>query len=464
MKKSYITFGLITILLCALYGRAQNCRFPAYTTDNYTMVIDMNMDTVDYYVPDSLHQLCEKVFSYSAVGMVPSDDESRIIALTGGTENPSSVNTPPAVLCRLLQAYGQHNILAVKQLYRPSDAAVFDNFFTNDTLVERYMNFMNRIQKMKLLFSYEMHEYTVFMVGYYHQDVMVKTMPFHLQNIGGQWYACVARDSSAMTANLVPFLYKKTVNDFLGNDIDGDGIPNDVDNCPCVSNDQTDTDGDGVGDVCDNCPGTPNANQRDFDGDGIGDVCDNCRSIYNPEQTDTDHDGVGDTCDNCKYYPNPRQYDFDGDGIGDDCDDDIDGDDIPNEQDNDMDNDGVPDAEDICPLHFNPSQIDSDGDGIGDACDNCPLKANPGQEDLDADGVGDACDSDSDGDGILDNLDNCPQVPNHDQQDVDCDGIGDVCDPDRDGDGVPNERDNCPDMFNPDQQDANQNGIGDVCE
>lgn len=38
-------------------------------------------------------------------------------------------------------------------------------------------------------------------------------------------------------------------------DVDGDGIPDDVDNCPDVCNyNQTDADGDGIGDVCDPKP------------------------------------------------------------------------------------------------------------------------------------------------------------------------------------------------------------------
>ena len=58
-------------------------------------------------------------------------------------------------------------------------------------------------------------------------------------------------------------------------DRDGDGIPDDVDNCPDVKNpDQANEDKDNFGDACDNCPQVANNTQADADGDGIGDACD----------------------------------------------------------------------------------------------------------------------------------------------------------------------------------------------
>lgn len=83
----------------------------------------------------------------------------------------------------------------------------------------------------------------------------------------------------------------------LAADADGDGIEDDVDNCPTVSNpDQLDADLDGIGDACDDC--------TDTDGDGYGNpgyaanTCaeDNCPDVANPGQEDADSDGVGDAC------------------------------------------------------------------------------------------------------------------------------------------------------------------------
>lgn len=455
-------------LMAVLYmsAQAQTCRFPAYTTADYNLTYNMEFDSVAGYIPDSLHRICGQVFTYSLHGLVPSSDDSRTIALTGGSADPTTSNTLPAVLCRLLQGYNQLDINAIKQQYRPADAAVFDQVLTDSVIALQYLSSIGAMQTMKLLFTYEADGYTFAMLQCAFNDGDVNVIPFALQNIGGQWYAAITSTDSLLTPSLMVFLQHRTVGDFvLDNDFDGDGIADSVDNCPCNANpDQLDTDGDGVGDDCDNCLYISNPNQEDFDNDGVGDACDNCKYRVNPDQIDADGDGVGDVCDNCPSTPNPKQYDFDADGLGDECDDDMDDDGIPDDEDDDIDGDGIPNEEDNCPATFNPGQDDSDGDGYGDGCDNCPMHYNPEQEEADSDGIGDLCDEDVDGDGIPNDIDNCPGTPNPDQADLDCDGTGDVCDDDVDGDGVPNDIDNCPNVFNPDQSDVNGNGIGDVCE
>jgi hypothetical protein len=241
------------------------------------------------------------------------------------------------------------------------------------------------------------------------------------------------------------------VGDACENDLDGDGVPNNQDNCPltpngplggtcvyglnqgmyCVANEecaggycsrnQEDSNGNKVGDAC----------EDDFDGDGIPNGKDNCPFIPNPNQADQDKDGIGDACDNCPTVANPNQADLDGDGIGDACDTCID-------PDHDGFGIGTSCPPDNCSYVYNPNQADADGDGVGDACDNCPYVYNPNQADADGDGVGDACD-------------NCPYVKNVGQQDADYDGRGDACD-------------NCPHVYNPTQADADGDGVGDVCD
>ena len=174
-------------------------------------------------------------------------------------------------------------------------------------------------------------------------------------------------------------------------DLDGDGAPNQTDNCPFAANaGQEDPDGDGLGSACDSCPGAANPGQEDLDGDGVGDPCD----------PDRDGDGVPDATDVCPGVPDPGQANSDGDALGNAC--------------------------DACP---NDSGNDADGDTICGDLDNCPAVANTGQANLDGDAQGDACDPDDDNDGVADGSDNCPTVPNPSQANRDGDSLGNACDP-----------------------------------
>ncbi len=137
------------------------------------------------------------------------------------------------------------------------------------------------------------------------------------------------------------------------NDVDGDEVLNELDNCPTVKNGlQVDTDGDTAGDACDD----------DDDNDGVSDAGDNCRTVHNPAQDDvcpridSDADGLLDTDDNCPQAPNPDQGDINGDEQGDVCDRDDDG-------------DRYDDGFDNCPTVYNPDQADLDRDRIGSVCD-----------------------------------------------------------------------------------------------
>src|SRR5689334_18077140 len=72
-----------------------------------------------------------------------------------------------------------------------------------------------------------------------------------------------------------------------------------------------DTDGDGIPDDQDNCPTVPNPDQRDHDHDGRGDACDVCPHIAD-DGADTDGDGVGDACDPRIAIPGDKIVLFEG--------------------------------------------------------------------------------------------------------------------------------------------------------
>ncbi|AKU91763.1 trypsin-like serine protease [Vulgatibacter incomptus] len=196
-------------------------------------------------------------------------------------------------------------------------------------------------------------------------------------------------------------------------DADGDGVPDQFDNCPpslcvargwplsrCFNPDQLDEDNDGVGDACDNCPPSrcaalgdgrscANSRQIDSDGDGVGDVCDSC-PMKDAPQTISNGGTVGDACNGCPgmalhFLPclsgsttceSARAgiclFDYDKDGRP-----------LPGRcsQLADWDGDGVPDACDYCPYDWDPEnrnanlhiENDVNVSRLGDVCDPVPV-------------------------------------------------------------------------------------------
>jgi hypothetical protein len=182
-------------------------------------------------------------------------------------------------------------------------------------------------------------------------------------------------------------------------DMDNDGVPDDVDQCPELPEDR-----DGFEDN-DGCP------ELDNDDDGVldhDDACPNVAGFPSPDpkkngcpQPDADKDGVPDDEDACpndkgiqsddpKRNGCPRHADKDKDGVLDHDDKCLD---QPEDKDGFEDDDGCPDP-------------DNDGDGIGDAEDACPMVAGEPSSDPKLNG----CPTpDNDGDSFDDAVDKCPE-------------------------------------------------------
>ncbi|MEM9194697.1 MAG: hypothetical protein AAGF12_36295 [Myxococcota bacterium] len=183
-----------------------------------------------------------------------------------------------------------------------------------------------------------------------------------------------------------------------------------------------DSDGDGVPDDSDQCEFLP----EDFDGFEDEDGC------LDP---DNDNDLIPDHDDRCPNEEAEEFRDEDEDGCTDPL---VDG-----------DNDGVEDSQDSCPGQAEDQdgfqdedgcpEPDNDQDEVLDAQDACPTEA----EDRDGFQDDDGCpDVDNDGDGRPDSEDECPNAV-EDQDGFDDD---DGCpDPDNDRDGVVDAEDQCAD-------------------
>jgi outer membrane protein OmpA-like peptidoglycan-associated protein len=185
-----------------------------------------------------------------------------------------------------------------------------------------------------------------------------------------------------------------------------------------------DADGDGVPDQRDQCVTVPEDRDGFQDEDGCPDP-------------DNDGDGILDAEDKCPNEPETKNDFQDADGCPDE---------VP-----DRDQDGIPDADDQCPDEGGHAIIvrfgddygcpDRDRDGIPDKLDKCPREA----EDFDGFQDADGCpDPDNDGDGIPDVNDQCIDQPETKNGYQDADGCPDQV-PDRDHDGIPDTTDACPD-------------------
>jgi len=302
------------------------------------------------------------------------------------------------------------------------------------------------------------------------------------------------------------------ITDGNNNDTDGDGVPNDQDQCEGFD-DNLDADGDGIPDGCDdcepsqvgqacddgndctindtfdsdcNCIGT---DLPDTDGDGVCDAEDNCPDDFNPNQADSDNDGIGNVCDDpdpinndCDAtitggtvitiadMNNPREYVKVYDAgttnlrysCNGNCDDDLSiilppGDylvDIETFRENWQ---AICNIEQEVTISDEPI-VDTDGDGVPDDEDQC--EGFDDSLDEDSDGIPDGCD-DCNGNLNGTSCDDGDANTVNDAYDENCVCSG-VVPVDSDGDGVFDDEDQCPGFD--DNLDSDGDGIPDDCD
>tara|TARA_Y100001978_G_scaffold18769_1_gene14514 strand:+ start:197 stop:5857 length:5661 start_codon:yes stop_codon:yes gene_type:complete len=261
-----------------------------------------------------------------------------------------------------------------------------------------------------------------------------------------------------------PYIFGNSTFDLIGCiDSDGDGVSDSGDAFPLDPFEATDSDSDGVGDNSDMFP-EDETQWSDFDGDVYGDNISGNNPDYFPYEptqwNDTDGDGYGDNLFGYNHDACPEVWgnstitnlgcpDADGDGLA-DMDDDFPYDPIRG---GDSDLDGYDDViDDDCPEEFGTSNMnltgcpDSDGDGWADSEDDFPSDFTRNR--------------DSDLDGYDDNLeDDCPDTWGTSNMnlvgciDTDGDGLADIEDDfpldaseiiDSDNDGFGNNEDRFP--------------------
>lgn len=155
-------------------------------------------------------------------------------------------------------------------------------------------------------------------------------------------------------------------------------------------------------------PITNEGKNKDTDGDGVPDDIDNCILLFNPGQEDIcsedrDSDGIKDELDNCWENFNPDQSDIDEDDIGDLCDTDDDNDELLDEDEVACESDPQ-DQESTCEICDGEDNdldgltdegfdLDEDGYTICDGdCDDADPSINPGADEILDDWIDQDCD------------------------------------------------------------------------
>lgn len=220
---------------------------------------------------------------------------------------------------------------------------------------------------------------------------------------------------------------------FENDDLDGDLLPNELEESLHTNPYDPDTDGDRLTDYEEVKETKTNPLLIDSDGDALTDFTELKMHRTDPMNRDTDEDEVSDPDELSVYKTNPLDADTDHDRLRD-------GEEIQkgtNPNNADSDTDGLSDEAELRTHRTNPVNADSDGDLLNDQRE-IALKADPLRADTDGDGLSDGEEvlklhtdpvkSDTDGDRLTDRDEIRERGTDPLRADTDSDGIPDAID------------------------------------
>ena len=292
--------------------------------------------------------------------------------------------------------------------------------------------------------------------------------------------------------------------DGLDDDLDGDGLTNDLEAANNADPMNPDSDGDGLLDGEEVLTYQSNPQLVDSDSDGLSDSLEVWEFGTSPIKADTDDDGLSDTDELQTYETDPLVPDTDEDQLSDgyevltsgtdpllpDTDEDglLDGPEIlthgTDPLDADSDDDSLSDGAEINEHQTNPLAADSDADGLTDPQEINTTQTDPLNPDTDGDGLTDGAEinthgsnplmDDTDGDGITDGAEVNTYGTNVLLADTDSDGLSDGAEinthstnpllADTDGDGLSDGEEVNTHGTNPLSDDSDGDGLTDSAE
>lgn len=227
-------FSLIVLTLTVLICSAQSDVFPTVTSTDMSIAIPIGQRGQRIYAAGEGQMLCDSLMFYQIHGAVKPQAADWTIRTSGGTQNANEANTAPALLCRVLKAYQTMNFTALANCYDSPGATELNALLKIDSIKIKFLMAMANISHFELELQYDYNNYTYLFVKIFYHDNTNSLALYLAKQVDNQWKLVSGEDRSDLGYNLLAYLSTHAAHTLISsNDIDGDGIPNSSDPCPC---------------------------------------------------------------------------------------------------------------------------------------------------------------------------------------------------------------------------------------